>query len=156
MHDSVMTWAEAAVAAANVGHLATLEVGSCDVNGSVRGLFTGQYVGVDIAPGPGVDDVYDGEWLPFERETFDCVISTEMFEHARRFWITGKEMVRVLKRGGWLILSARGNGFGRHNPPDRWRFMPGTLTEFFGDFGLVCMEQDDPQVPGVFILGRKP
>jgi len=34
-----------------------LEIGACDVNGSVRGLFqaAANYVGVDLQEGPGVD-----------------------------------------------------------------------------------------------------
>jgi hypothetical protein len=55
---------------------AVLEVGSRDVNGSVRPLFPGAaYWGIDREPGPGVDEVGDGAaWRPADGKTFDCAI----------------------------------------------------------------------------------
>ncbi|MDB0050250.1 hypothetical protein N9F31_02215, partial [Pseudomonadales bacterium] len=46
--------------------LAVLEIGSYDVNGSIRSLFNAQnYVGVDLVEGPGVDVVAGGQSLDF-------------------------------------------------------------------------------------------
>lgn len=59
-----------------------LEIGSLDINGSVRGFFSDcTYVGVDIASGPGVDVVALGQELDYDDEAFDVVISAECFEH---------------------------------------------------------------------------
>ena len=39
-----------------------LEVGSLDINGSVRGYFQDcEYIGLDVGPGPGVDVVCGGQ-----------------------------------------------------------------------------------------------
>ena len=66
-----------------------LEVGSYDTTGTVRprvmAHHPSRYVGVDIAPGPSVDElcnVYDLE-AHFGPRSFDIVISTEMVEHVR-------------------------------------------------------------------------
>ena len=47
----------------------TLEVGSLDINGSIRGLFEGGvYIGLDVALGPGVDVLQLGRWRMLYRE----------------------------------------------------------------------------------------
>jgi hypothetical protein len=64
-----------------------LEVGSLDVNGSLRPLLEEvcprTYVGIDIITGPGVDQVCSAEQLieRFGAELFEAVVSTEMLEH---------------------------------------------------------------------------
>lgn len=59
-----------------------LEIGSLDINGTVRDFFTGcEYVGVDLAPGPGVDLVCPGHELDLATGSFDVAISAECFEH---------------------------------------------------------------------------
>ena len=64
-----------------------LEVGSLDINGSVRGMFTDcDYVGVDVAPGRGVDVVAQGQALDYDDASFDVAISCECFEH-NPFWL---------------------------------------------------------------------
>lgn len=132
-----------------------LEVGSYNVNGSVRELLPTPYTGVDVQPGPGVDMVADAGELPFPDAAFGTVVSTEMLEHALDPVACIAEMVRVLRPGGLLLVTARGNGFPHHNPPDRWRIMPGTLAEILTSFGCDPIEQGDIQVPGVFVAARK-
>lgn len=155
MHNSVMAWI-----AANVEGLAppTLEVGSYIVNGTVRDLFGGGYVGVDHASGPGVDVVADALTLPFPARTFRTVVSTEMLEHCERPWVALAEMARVLD--GTLLLTARGfdeqrGSFGYHNPPDLWRFGGAegeAIRAVVTDAGLHVDEVvADPQVPGWFV-----
>jgi len=155
MHDSVMAWVGAQVAEYKLADLGTLEVGSLDVNGSVRSLFTGPYVGVDMREGPGVDIVATADALPFDGARFWVVVSTEMLEHDPAPWLSLAEMGRVLRPGGHLILTTRGNGFGEHNEPsDYWRFMPASraLLADIADCDVVT-EALDPEVPGVFVHG---
>lgn len=135
-----------------------LEVGSRNVNGSVRDICpVTPYFGIDIVAGQDVDQVYDGDTIPFPRESFATVICTEVLEHARRPWRLAEEIMRVLRPGGVALITARSTGFVYHDPPDRWRFMPGTLSELFMDLGAAeTLEEDDPQVPGVFVEVRKP
>ncbi len=156
MHASVDEWVGGVVAHEGLAGRHTLEVGSYDVNGSVRHHFQGCYTGLDIVPGPGVDVVYDGLSIPFDRGTFPVVVSTEMLEHCRSFWQVCAEMVRVLAYQGTLIVTARGNTFALHNEPDRWRFMPGALSEVFEDLGLDDIEElPDTLAPGVFVVAHR-
>src|SRR5690242_14807098 len=121
MHDSVMKWVKQVVSKIDLTGKTVLEVGSYNVNGSVRPLFESakEYIGVDFRPGPGVDYVMNAHDLNFPIHyfkivtdgLFDVVISTEMLEHDSEFWRSLSEMGRVLRPGGYLILTARGNGF---------------------------------------------
>jgi len=84
-----------------------LEVGSLDINGSVRALFDApsRYVGIDLAEGPGVDVVCGGqEYLGSDGE-FDVTISAECFEH-NPFWkATFSNMVRLCREGGLVVFT---------------------------------------------------
>jgi len=141
------------------GPLHILEVGSYNVNGSVRTLFDQtNYLGVDIVEGPGVDMVLSAHALSTELgfERFDLVVSTEMLEHDRKPWRSLYNMCDVLKDGGLLLVTARGNGFGEHNPPDRFRFMEQGFHDIIEDAGFEVLEVTaDPQAQGWFGVGRK-
>lgn len=88
-----------------------LEIGSYDVNGSIRSLFqNANYTGVDLSEGPGVDVVSSGHTLDFSDETFDITISCECFEH-NPFWVeTFANMHRMTKRNGLVIMSCASRG----------------------------------------------
>lgn len=151
-----MAWVGERVRLADLGWGRTLEVGSLDVNGSVREFFDGPYVGIDMRDGPGVDVVGYARELPFDDATFDVVVSTEMLEHDPTPWLSMAEMGRVLKPGGHLLITTRGNGFGEHNEPhDYWRYMPqagGLLLDLARCTPLIDTVLD-PQVPGIFLHG---
>jgi SAM-dependent methyltransferase len=112
-----------------VGHRQTrvLEIGSLNVNGSLRdhALPEYEYTGVDIEPGDGVDIVLqDANSLPFPAEHFDAILASSVFEHAAFFWILFIEMTRVCKLGGFIYLNAPSNGAFHQYPYDFWRFYP--------------------------------
>lgn len=140
------------------GYRDVLEVGSWDENGSVRGLFDADtYIGVDMRDGKGVDKVMDAHALQFPDASFDIVVSTEMLEHDAAPWLSMAEMGRVLRSGGHLIITARGNGFPLHSfPDDFWRFMPSSFPLLLELAGCEVVDvTGDPQHPGMFGLGRK-
>ncbi|MDA8952462.1 class I SAM-dependent methyltransferase [Pseudomonadales bacterium] len=95
--------------------LAVLEIGSYDVNGSIRSLFNAQnYVGVDLVEGPGVDVVAGGQSLDFADAKFDVVLSCEVFEHNPFWQETFENMHRMLKPGGLLIMTCASRGRREH------------------------------------------
>lgn len=102
-----------------------LEVGSLNVNGTVRQFFSNFsfYIGLDMRRGRNVQLVAKADNIPFDNETFDCVVCCDTLEHDDRFWISIDEMRRVLKPGGLFMLTVPGIGFGKHShPSDYWRF----------------------------------
>lgn len=133
-----------------------------NVNGSVRAfvemLRPARYVGVDIAPGRGVDEIVPAEKLlaRFGVDAFDVVICTEMMEHARLWRDAVLNMKSVLKPGGVMVLTTRSVGFPYHGwPDDYWRYEPDDVRAIFIDFELSTVERDS-QHPGVFLKARKP
>jgi SAM-dependent methyltransferase len=143
------------------GHV-VLEVGSRDVNGSVRpdieSLGPATYLGVDIVPGPRVDEVCDVARLVerYGAESFDIVVSTELLEHVRDWKLAISNMKRVLRPGGVIVLTTRSLGFPLHGYPwDYWRYEPDDLATIFSEFEDVAIEPD-PVEPGAFLRARKP
>ena len=139
-----------------------LEVGSRDVNGSLRPYLESfqpaSYMGVDIFPGPGVDEVCNATHLLdcFGRDAFDVVLSTEMLEHAREWSQVIDNLKLVLRPGGILLLTTRSRGFPFHEAPhDFWRYEIADMRAIFSDFDIETLEPD-PQEPGVFLKARKP
>jgi SAM-dependent methyltransferase len=104
-----------------------LDVGSMDVNGTLRPFVPDamSYCGVDLAAGPNVTVVLDDPYrFPFGHEEFDVVTSTSCLEHDEFFWLTFVEMARVLKPGGFIYLNAPTGGAVHNHPIDCWRFYP--------------------------------
>jgi SAM-dependent methyltransferase len=92
-----------------------LEIGSLDINGSVRGFFENcEYIGLDIAPGPGVDIACEGQKYDAPSESFDVVISCEVMEHNPYWEDTLKNMIRLLKPGGLMVMSCATIGRKEH------------------------------------------
>ena len=161
MHQSVIDWVARIAGAYELKGKTVLEVGSLNINGTVRPLFEGAclYTGIDFRPGSSVDLVMNAHSLGFGDASFDVVISTEMLEHDDEFWVSMAEMGRVLKHQGLLIITARGNGFWPHDyPADFWRFMPVAFNKLLSLAGCEPVEIAEdwhPGHPGVFGLGRK-
>lgn len=117
----------------------TLDVGSLNVNGCVRDLFD-DYTGLDMRAGPNVDVVANAHQIPFPDATFANVLCLETLEHDDAFWLTVKEMARVLAPGGTLAVTVPGIGFPKHNhPADYWRFTPEALALLLRDVAGLCL-----------------
>jgi SAM-dependent methyltransferase len=155
-----MTWFREKIREHELSEKGILEVGSQNVNGSVRELFRGAYTGVDMEEGKGVDVVATADELPFGNDTAEVVVSTEMLEHDPYFWLSIVEMARVLQPGGLLLLTTRGIGFHYHGfPQDYWRFTEDAIVHLLDYAGLEQVEvTPDPKDghPGWFVIGRKP
>ena len=139
-----------------------LEVGSLDVNGSVRAdivaLGPAAYVGIDIRPGSGVDVICDASDLveTFRENAFDVVISTELLEHARDWRRVVSNIKRVTKPNGVMVVSTRSYGVDFHRHPfDYWRYQKEDFEAIFSDT-IVEDLQLDPSAPGLLIKARKP
>jgi SAM-dependent methyltransferase len=157
-----IAFGEAVLAKADVAGREVLDVGSLDVNGSLRPfvetLGPARYVGVDIAPGPRVDVVVDASRIVerFGPESFDVVITTEMLEHIRDWQTVVSNLKRVVRPGGLLLVTTRSIGFHYHGYPfDFWRYEPEDMRAIFADFEIVALERDT-DAPGIFMLARKP
>lgn len=92
-----------------------LEVGSLNINGSVRDFFSNcNYVGIDIAPGKDVDVVCQGQEYAAADGSFDQVISCEAMEHNPHWKETFDNMVRICRPGGLVLMTCATTGRQEH------------------------------------------
>lgn len=138
-----------------------LEIGSKNVNGSIREFFDqSQYWGIDIEKGPGVDEIKDLHSLYIEAfEEHDLIICLETLEHDIDPFEAILCIRHNLKPGGILVLSAPTSGFPEHrHPKDYWRFMKDAwLDIFFKDMDILALDlvHCEAGYPGYIGCARK-
>lgn len=93
-----------------------LEIGSYDVNGTIRDIIGAceSYLGVDLVDGPGVDLVSFGHELELESESFDLTLSAECFEHDPHWATTFLNMIRLTKSNGIVAFTCASLGRPEH------------------------------------------
>ncbi len=122
-----------------------LDVGSLDVNGTFRALFAvtpdkpgldvKNYTGADIVSGLNVDIVMGEYSIPVQDGCFDVIISGNVVEHVKLFWLWAEELKRVLSPGGILILGVPSPAIGTHRyPVDCWRFLEDGMRTLLADW----------------------
>lgn len=112
--------------------------------------FVTEYVGVEhdatfsltraSSGGRGPDVTYDGERLPFGDRSFDTVLNVQVLEHTPHPTELMREMSRVLKDDGRLILSAPFQFRLHEEPHDYFRYSPHGLKSLCADVGLEMVE----------------
>ena len=139
-----------------------LEVGSLNINGSLRPLVEAynpySYIGIDILTGPGVDEICDSNeiCMRFGHEKFDYIIATELIEHVRSWKITISNFKHALKSNGSILITTRSKGFPFHGYPyDYWRYEINDMESIFSDFHIEAIETDT-LAPGLLMKARKP
>lgn len=138
-----------------------LEVGSFNVNGSLRSLIEtykpAEYIGADIAAGPGVDVICNVTKLKekFGEKSFDMVVATELLEHVKDWRRATHNIKAVCKPNGVILVTTRSPGFEYHGYPyDFWRYELQDMQWIFQDCRIENLEPDPAK--GVFIKCVKP
>jgi len=128
MHDTAYAIGAAAIRAyVPLGGI-IVEIGSADLNGSLRAATTQDvtYVGIDLQAGASVDIVVGANAkLPIATGSADFVIASSILEHDEAFWETFIEACRITKPGGFVYINVPSNGKVHNYPVDCWRFYPG-------------------------------
>jgi SAM-dependent methyltransferase len=99
----------------NFNDAKVLEVGSLNINGTVRIFFKDcDYLGVDVGAGKDVDLVCPAHELDIPPNTFNTSISCECFEHDK-YWVRSfKKMYDLTKYYGLVIFSCATTGRPEH------------------------------------------
>lgn len=119
-----------------------LEVGSYNVNGSVRPFFGEPYIGIDMRPGPGVDEVVNitKDCQRFPDDYFNTIVSTETLEHVDNPWFAMERMYRLLASQGIMLITVPFMWPIHDYPDDYWRMTSSGLTKLFAEVGMKPIE----------------
>lgn len=130
MHHTALEYAKAffdTYVNVNEKKLKIVEIGSLDVNGSIRSYapLSSEYTGLDFTAGKSVDIVLkDAYHFPLPDNYADAVVTSSCFEHSQFFWLSFMEGLRILKPSGVMYVNAPSNGWYHTYPTDNWRFYP--------------------------------
>lgn len=123
-----------------------LEVGSLNVNGSVRDHFADvdTYIGLDWRPGPLVDIVCLAQDMNFDK-SFNTIISCSMLEHDPYWDASMTRMVQCLRYDGGLFLSWGASQCAAHEvhtaPDGQYHALQaGKVLKLLDDLGLYVHE----------------
>ena len=118
-------------------HKTTVRVLDIGSGGSSYHRFFPNRLTVDIDPERKPEIVADAAQMPFKDSEFEVVLCTEMLEHVKNPFDVEREIRRVTKKGGKLILSTR-FVFPLHDTPyDYFRFTKYGLREIFKEWEIV-------------------
>lgn len=119
-----------------------LEVGSRLTNADAwwiinRDLAQGQWTGIDMQPGHGVDQVVDIHSPPAEwTGRFSGVLCSEVLEHVARPWLALPKLREIMQPGGWMVVTTL-TSFPIHGfPDDFYRYTPSGLKLLLEDAGF--------------------
>lgn len=125
-----------------------LEVGSLDVNGTLRygiqKMKPSEYIGVDIEEGRGVNIICKAENLveKFGEESFDFILSTCLLEHVEDWKTCVSNIKHVCKRGGYILIIVPSMYPYHEYPHDYWRFSKDDIIRIFRDCEIIKLEHD--------------
>lgn len=100
------------------------------------------YVGLDIEQALNYDDMvkpdftWNGTTMPFENESFDCVIATEVLEHCAQPEKFLMEVNRVLVKNGTLFFTVPFLWNLHEAPHDEYRYTPFSLERHLNNSGF--------------------
>lgn len=114
----------------------------CGIQPYRKMLSAEEYVGVEIETDIKMKGIvyYDGHTLPFKDEEFDSIISSEVFEHIGNIEEIVCELNRVLKTGGFMLITVP-FVYPRHCWPfDFKRYTSEGLKKLLNDAGFECVD----------------
>ncbi len=98
------------------------------------------YIACDVKKNENIDTVCNVTNLVFPPESFDTVISTQVFEHVDNPFMVAQEIKKVLKMGGNAIITAPFMLPFHADPKDHFRFSREGLEEIFKSSGFEIID----------------
>ncbi len=123
----------------------TLDVG-CGIKPYEQLFNSSEYIGVEVEvsghnhSNSKVDVYYDGKTLPFSENEFDSVVTFQVFEHVFTPSQFLKEINRVLKNNGTLLLAVPFVWDEHEQPYDYARYSSFGLTHILKEHGFEIVE----------------
>lgn len=124
------------------------EFGACEVEAHqhrgchIRDILAGKrYVGCDMRPGPGVDELHDLHQLDLPDESVGMALLIDTIEHVREPWRAMAELRRCVRPGGLIVMTSH-MFFPRHAyPDDYWRFTGSGFASLLSGFDIIAVEE---------------
>jgi SAM-dependent methyltransferase len=128
MHKEAFEFAAQTLDDLDLPTIRALEIGARDFNGGVRELVERLqpewYLGIDTAPGPGVDAIGDGsDYQP--PIVPNLVLCTEVLEHTPHAREVVRQIGRVLEPGGFALITCATDPRAPHSGVDGYAVRAG-------------------------------
>jgi SAM-dependent methyltransferase len=115
--------------------------------------YASNYTGIDIVDADKFDYnnsqivPFNGEDIPFESETFDSLICTEVLEHVFKHQKLVDEMFRVMRPGAFGFLTVPWSARFHYIPYDFFRYTPSSLKIIFSKFDEIQILNRGTDIP---------
>lgn len=113
-----------------------LDIGAGEVDRYSHHFVAKEYVRMDIVSRDGVDIVGSADAIPLPDESFDAVVCTQVFEHLEHPDESAREIFRILKPGGYLLITAPQMNELHEEPYDFFRYTKYGLASLFESKGF--------------------
>lgn len=113
-----------------------LDVGAGEFSRYQKSFKYTEYIKIDNKKSFNVDIVANADNIPFLNESFDSVVCTQVFEHLNNPEKAATEIYRVLKRGGYCLITAPQMNELHEEPNDFFRYTKYGLIEIFKKQGF--------------------
>lgn len=117
------------------------------------GTHTLEWIGLDAATNPDADEHGRAESMPFEDESFDTVLCTQVLEHVPEPNEVMRECARVLRKNGIAIFSVPQYWETHEIPHDYYRFTSYGMRYLVESNGLSVVETR-LQATGLKVAGQ--
>ena len=118
-----------------------LDVGAGETDRYGKYFKMNERVSMDIHAGPNVDVVGSADKIPFPPETFASIVCTQVFEHLKYPQKSAAELHRVLKKGGYAVITVPQMNELHEEPHDYFRYTKYGLQTIFKDAGFTIIEE---------------
>ncbi len=119
-----------------------LDVGAGHYNRYGKLFNVQKMIRMDVAHADTVDLVGSVDKIPLEANSVDSIVCTQVFEHIRYPDLGAQEMARVLKKGGYALVTVPQMNELHEEPHDYFRYTSFGLKRIFEDAGFSIVEMN--------------
>jgi SAM-dependent methyltransferase len=99
-------------------------------------------VNMDVSAGKNVDVVGSAENIPFPDNSFDSAICTQVFEHLKNPDKAASEIYRVLRKGGFVLITVPQTNELHEEPNDYFRYTKYGIKYIFEKAGFTTEDYE--------------